>query len=173
MTSVLTTFIHRATTTMKVFQRTTICPTTKWMCLTNECTTNLTMKSNQKKKCFLIPKSHQGCPLDSPRITQDTIPIKISAGQNQSPTHSTWNTSSIKIHQTPKAVGISRLSKHDDNFLDCQIINPFLSCQILNKSRLTFQVNTWRRTAIFGNNVYRSISERYIHQTITIVKLNR
>ena len=80
MTSLLTTCLRRATTTMQAFQRTTMCPTTKWTCLTKNCTTNLTMKSDQKKKCFLIPKNHQRCPLDSPRNIQDTVPITISAG---------------------------------------------------------------------------------------------
>ena len=91
--------------------------------------------------------------------TQDTIHIKISAGQDQPSTRNTWKTSSIKIHQTPIAVGISRLSKQDHIFLNRQIIALFLSRQIINKSVLTFQVNTWTITAVFGNEVYRSISE--------------
>ena len=159
MTSLLTTCLRRATTIMKALQRTTMCPTTKWTCLTKKCTTKSMMRLNKKKKCFLVSKNHQGCHLDSPRATRDTIPVNISVGQDQPSTLNTWKTSSIKIHQILKAVGISRLSKQDHHFLDRQIIAHFLSHQIINKSGLTFKVNTWNRTAIFGNKVYRSIIE--------------
>ena len=116
------------------------------------------MKSNQEKKYCFVPKNNQGCPLDSPRNTQDTTPIKISAGQAQPTKFNTWKTYSVKIQQTPKVVGISRLSEQDLHFLTHQIIAQFLSCQIIKKSCFIFQVNTWTRTADFGKAVSIRVS---------------
>ena len=98
MTSLLTICIRLATPTMKARKRTTMCLTKKWTRLTEKCTTNSTMKLNKRKKGILIPKNHKWCPLDSSRNTQDAIPIKISTGQNQPSTLSTWKSSSVKIH---------------------------------------------------------------------------
>ena len=70
----------------------------------------------------------------------------------------------------PHSSGYQQIAKQDHLILYRQIIAFFLNRQVINKSVSTFQVNTWTRTAIFGNKVYRSISERVILQIITTPK---
>ena len=129
-----------------------MCLTTKWTRMTKEMYDKIDDEVEQEEEMFSYPQEPSRMPPGFTKEPTGYKPIKISAGQDQLSTRNTWKTTSIKIHQTPIEVGISRLSKQDHLFLSRQIIAPFLIRQIINKPVLTFQVNTWTRTAIFGDS---------------------
>ena len=62
MTSLITTFTRCATTTMKAFQRTTICPTIKWTCLMKKCTTYFDNEVEPAEERFLYPQEPSRMP---------------------------------------------------------------------------------------------------------------